>query len=121
MGRRGEQQLQVNLQFNDELAKVKTKQMHLAEALGASVRLMDELLDRLVERKVLHPEDYLIEDFRRAIDLLQSQGMRFEVPDDPDAPPPQVKCPGCEAVIKIPPMGRVERCDWCGHVFPETD
>ena len=119
MGRRGEQQLQVNLQFNDELAKVKTQQMHLSEALGASVRLLDALLDRLVDRQVLHAEDPLIGEFRRAVELLQKQGMRFEVPADPEAPVPQVRCPGCEAVIKVPPMGRVERCDWCGHVFPD--
>ncbi len=117
MGRRDERQLQVNLQFNDEMARIKTKQMHLAEALGASVRLLDGLLDRLVDRRVLHPEDPLIGEYRRGVELLQQQGMRFEVPEDPDAPPDQVRCPGCDAVIKVPPMGHVERCDWCGHVF----
>jgi len=119
MARRGEQQFQVNLQFNDELAKIKTKQMQLAEALGASVRLLDELLERLVDRRVLHAEDPLIGEFRRGLELLKMQGMRFEVPEDPETPVPQVRCPGCDAVIKVPPMGRVERCDWCGHVFPD--
>ncbi len=117
MAKQSEQQMRVNLQFNEDLAGVKTEQLFFSQALGAVVETIEALLARLVQRRVLAADDALIHEFSKAIATVRTQGLRLQAPVDPDAPSFQVRCPGCDAVIKAPAGQRVERCDWCGHVF----
>lgn len=119
MGRRSDQQLQVNLQLSENMTEVKTQLLFLSQALGAATELIDGLTKRLVQRDLLDHDDPLLLRYRRAIQAIRSQGLRLEAPADPDAPQSQVRCPGCDAIIKSRPGQRVERCDWCGHVFAD--
>ena len=84
------------------------------------MELLDGLLEQLVHRKALAADDPMIGEFQRAITTVRKFGLRLDPPDDPDAPSPQVKCPGCQAVIKVPHGRRVDRCDWCGHLFGDS-
>jgi hypothetical protein len=119
MSRRSENQLNINTQFNGDLAGLKTQQLFVIQALGATVELLDGLLERLVQRRALAADDPLIGEFQRAMAIVR-KFLRLDPPDDPDAPAPQVKCPGCQAVIKVSHGRRVERCDWCGHLFGDS-
>jgi hypothetical protein len=39
-----EQQARINLQFNEDLADVKTRQLFLGQAVGALVQIVDDLI-----------------------------------------------------------------------------
>ena len=115
------QQLMINTQFNEDLAEVKTRQLFAGQALGAVIELLEGLIERLTARDVLHADDALIGEFRRAIRELKGLGLDLQPPTNPKARTFQVKCPGCQAVIKAEKDARVERCDWCGHEFRDAE
>ena len=117
MAKLPEQQARINLQFNEDLADVKTRQLFLEQAVGALVRIVDGLIDRLVSRRLLPEDDPLIGDYRKAVEGLRKAGLKMEPPEDPDVKIDQFNCPECNAVIKRKPGEEISRCDWCGHKF----
>jgi rRNA maturation endonuclease Nob1 len=117
MAKGSERQFQLNAQFNEDLATIKTQLLFTTQALAAAVTAIEALTDRLVQRRVIAEDDELMSDFRKAIEVVRKLGLRLEPPEDPDKPIFQVRCPGCNAVLKAQPGQQVERCDWCGHVF----
>jgi hypothetical protein len=117
MAKLPEQQARINLQFNEDLADVKTRQLFLGQAVGALVRVVDGLIDRLVSRRLLPGDDPIVSDFLKAVSDLRKAGLKLEPPEDPDAPVDQISCPECNAVIRVRSGGEIARCDWCGHKF----
>ncbi len=115
--RQSERQSQVNLHFGEELVEVKTQSLFLAQALGSVVDLLDGLLDRLVVRRVLKEDDPIITTYRKALENVRKSGLYLSAPEDPDAPVEQIKCPVCDAVLKVKAGKKIERCDWCGYEF----
>jgi hypothetical protein len=117
MAKLPEQQARINLQFNEDLADVKTQQLFLGQAVGALVQIVDGLIDRLVSRRLLPEDDPIISDYQKAVEELRKTGLKMEPPEDPDAQIDQFNCPECNAVIKRKPGSEISRCDWCGHQF----
>jgi hypothetical protein len=112
-----EQQARINLQFNEDLADVKTQQLFLGQAMGALVRIVDGLIDKLVSRRLLPEDDPAISEYRKAVQGLRKVGLKMEPPQDPDARVDQITCPECNAVINKKPGEEISRCDWCGYKF----
>jgi len=117
MAKLPEQQARINLQFNEDLADVKTRQLFLSQAVGALVQVVDGLIDRLTSRRLLPGDDPIIRDYHRAVEELKKAGLKMEPPEDPDIPIDQITCPECNAVIKAKAGEEIERCDWCGYKF----
>ena len=117
MAKLPEQQARINLQFNEDLADVKTQQLFLGQAVGALVQIVDGLIDRLVSRRLLPGDDPAIAEYRRAVEGLRKVGLKMEPPEDPDVPTDQITCPECNAAIRVKTGQEIERCDWCGHKF----
>jgi ribosomal protein S27E len=118
MAKLSERQININTQFGEDMVEVKTQQLFQGQALGVLARTLEGLLARLQERRLLPEDDPLVRDFRRAMEELRRVGLRAEPPQDPQARTLQVHCPGCQAVVKARPgQARIDRCDWCGHVF----
>lgn len=112
-----ERQSQVNLHFGEDLVEVKTQNLFMSQALASVVDLLDSLLDKLVQRRVLAQDDPIISTYRRAMDEVRKSGLYLSAPIDPDAPVEQTKCPVCDAVLKTKAGKKIERCDWCGYEF----
>ena len=89
----------------------------LGQAVGALVDSVEKILDHLVEKKILEPADRLIHSFRDAVTQLRQAGLRMEPPDDPGEVADKVRCPRCRAMLRAKAGKKVQRCDWCGHVF----
>ena len=117
MAKLPEQQARINLQFNEDLADVKTQQLFLGQAVGALTKIVDGLIDRLVSRRLLPEDDPAIAEYRKAVEGLRKVGLKMEPPEDPDVQVDQFNCPECNAVIKRKPGEEVSRCDCCGHQF----
>jgi hypothetical protein len=117
MAKLPEQQARINLQFNEDLADVKTRQLFLGQAVGALVQIVDGLIDRLVSRRLLPEDDPIIRDYHKAVAELRKAGLKMEPPKDPDVQVDQITCPECNAVINKKPGEEISRCDWCGYKF----
>ena len=117
MAKMSEQQARINLQFNEDLADVKTRQLFLGQAVGALVQVIDGLVEKLVSRRLLPEDDPVVLDYHKAVGELRKAGLKMEPPEDPDARVDQINCPECNAVIKLKPGEEISRCDWCGHQF----
>ncbi len=118
MAKLSERQININTQLGEDLVGVKTQQLFHGQALGTILGLLDALLERLQARGLLGPDDPALGEYRRALAELGRLGFRPEPPADPEARVAQVRCPGCNAVIKARPGQQlIERCDWCGHRF----
>ena len=114
-----ERQVRINEQFSEDLAEIKTRQLFTGQALGAVVELLDGLIQRLQTEGVIGEDDPVVREYRRGIAEVKRLGLKMEKPVDPEAAVLQVKCPQCQAVLKAREGTRIERCDWCGWVFPD--
>ena len=120
MGKRprlSEQQMQINTQFNDDVADLKTKVLFLGQALAAMMELVDGMVDKLSRRRVFSEDEALLRRYHKAMETLNRAGLRLSPPEDPDEEVRKVTCPGCQASIKLRSGQPLDRCDWCGHVF----
>ncbi len=117
MAKLPERQARINLQFNQDLADVKTQALFLGQAVGALVHVVDDLIEKLVSRRLLPEDDPAIGDYRKAVAGLRKAGLKMDPPEDPDAPVDRITCPECQAVIRVKTGQEIERCDWCGYKF----
>ncbi len=115
--RQSEHQSNINLHFGEDLVEVKTQNLFMSQALGSVIDLLDGLLDRLIQEKVISHDDPIISSYRKAMETVQKSGLRLAAPVDPKAPVERIKCPVCDAVLKVQPGKKAERCDWCGYEF----
>ncbi len=117
--RLSEQQFQINTQFNDDVADLKTQVLFLSQGLAAMMELVDGMVDKLSRRKVFSEEEDLLRRYRKSMKTLKQAGLRLIPPEDPDAEVRKVTCPNCQAAIRARSGQPIERCDWCGHEFDD--
>lgn len=108
---------------NERILEVMVENMtdiqHKLQLMNDVLNVMDwaieSALDDLETAGTLRADDGLLEEYKKAIQILRKQG--FSRPKTPKSDK-GIVCPGCKAVLKGISGSAGERCDWCGYMFP---
>ncbi len=102
------------VQLGEELVELKSQLVATRSLLAGMVKLLDRLVERLLEQGGLAADDAALALYREGLAEAKKLGLSLRTAAGSDR---QVQCPSCRALLRGPADEQILRCPWCGHQF----